>query len=67
MMPLTVTPISAASRDLKESELGKGLTGLSIALDGIAIIVNNSNSLDGLTTEQVRDIYLGKLTSWDNL
>mgnify|MGYP004654470281 FL=1 len=59
--------IGMASRDLKESELGKGLTGLSIALDGIAIIVNNSNSLDGLTTEQVRDIYLGKLTSWDNL
>lgn len=59
--------IGMASRDLKESELGKGLTGLSIALDGIAIIVNNANSLDGLTTEQVRDIYLGKLTSWDNL
>lgn len=59
--------LGMASRELKSSETEKGLTGAQIALDGIAIIVNNANALDGLTTEQVRDIYLGKITSWDNL
>ncbi len=59
--------IGMASRELKASEVEKGLTGMAIALDGIAVIVNNENAVDGLTTESVRDIYTGAVTSWDNL
>lgn len=59
--------IGMASRELKASETEKGLTGMAIALDGIAVIVNNDNAVDGLTTENVRDIYTGAVTSWDNL
>ena len=59
--------IGMASRELKSSEVEKGLTGLSIALDGIAVIVNNDNSVDGLTTETIKNIYTGLVTSWDNL
>ncbi len=59
--------IAMASRELKTSETEKGLTGMAIALDGIAVIVNNDNAVDALTTENVRDIYTGSVTSWDNL
>jgi len=38
-----------------------------IALDGLPIIVNPANSIDNLTTEQIRDIYLGKITNWKEL
>ena len=59
--------IVMASRELKSSEVEKGLSGLSIALDGIAVIVNNDNSVDGITTETIKNIYTGSVTSWDNL
>ncbi|MFR2627785.1 MAG: substrate-binding domain-containing protein, partial [Collinsella sp.] len=35
-----------------------------IAHDGIAVIVNDDNSVDNLSTEQLRDIYAGKITNW---
>ena len=38
-----------------------------MATDGIAVIVNNSNTVDGLTSEQIRSIFLGETTSWDGL
>ena len=59
--------IGMASRELKASEVEKGLTGLSIALDGIAVIVNNDNAVSGLTTENIKNIYTGAVTTWDNL
>ena len=59
--------IGMASRELKSSETEKGLTGLSIALDGIAVIVNRENSVDEMETETLRNIYTGSVTSWDNL
>lgn len=59
--------IGMASRELKSSETEKGLTGQAIALDGIAVIVNNDNGVSGLSTENVKDIYTGAVTSWDNL
>ena len=42
----------------------KGLTGIQIALDGIAVIVNQENPADDLTKEQVRQIYTGEVTKW---
>ena len=59
--------IGMASRELKSSEKEKGLTGLGIALDGIAVIVNRENSVDEMDTETLRNIYTGSVTSWDNL
>ncbi|MDR1359329.1 MAG: substrate-binding domain-containing protein [Coriobacteriales bacterium] len=60
-----ICDIGMASRELKDSELSEGLVSQSIALDGIAIIVNNDNAVSALTTEQVRDIYLGTTLTWD--
>ena len=62
-----VCDIGMASRELKESELEKGLTGLIIAMDGIAVIVSLDNPVEGLTTEQVRDIYMGVITDWSEM
>lgn len=59
--------IGMASRDLKDSELEKGITGTEIARDGIAIIVNNNNGLEGLTKDQVMQIYTGEVTDWSEL
>ncbi len=59
--------IGMASRDLKSSELEKGLTPTAIAMDGIAVIVNNENKTDSLTSSQVKDIYIGNITKWSEL
>jgi phosphate transport system substrate-binding protein len=62
-----VCDIGMASRELKDSELSGGLTPTVIAMDGIAMIVNNSSSLTGLTSAQVKDIYTGAVTDWGQL
>jgi phosphate transport system substrate-binding protein len=59
--------IGMASRELKDSELEAGLEPTVIAIDGITIIVNKENEVDSLTSEQVRQIYVGEVTSWDDL
>lgn len=56
--------IGMASRALKDSETAKGLTGMTICMDGIAVIVNQDNACDSLTLEQVRQIFTGELTEW---
>lgn len=58
--------IGMASRALKDSELAE-LTEITIAIDGIAVIVNNQNPLDSLTAEQVRTIYTGETTKWSGV
>ncbi|MDR0730583.1 MAG: substrate-binding domain-containing protein [Treponema sp.] len=60
-----ICDIGMASRELKSTETDKGLTGIRIATDGIAVIVNKSNTLNGLTREQVRAIYLGETGTWN--
>lgn len=62
-----ISDIGMASRDVKDSELAEGLTAQTIAIDGIAVIVNNGCPVDGLTTEQVRQIFTGELTTWEGL
>ena len=59
-----VCDIGMASRELKDSELEKGVTGKVIAMDGIAVIVNNDNPVEGLTSESVKGIYTGEITDW---
>ena len=60
-----VCDIGMASRELKDSESGKGLSSTKIAIDGIAVIVNKQNTTDGLTTEQVGKIFMGQITKWN--
>jgi len=62
-----VCDIGMASRALKDSEIEAGLVPMTIAMDGIAVIVSNSNPVDGLTTEQVRGIYMGEITDWSEI
>lgn len=52
-----------ASRELKESEK-TDLTELVFAYDGIAVIVNDENSVEDLTKDQIKAIYTGKITNW---
>ena len=59
--------IGMASRALEDAELSQGVTETVIALDGIGVIVNKENALTGLTSEQVKAIYTGEITSWDGL
>lgn len=62
-----MSDIGMASRELKQEELDAGLVNTVIATDGIAIIVNNESPITDLTTEQVRDIYLGNITDWSEI
>lgn len=57
--------IGMASRELKDSELEGGLTPTVIALDGIAVIVNNDNTTEDLTTDQVKAIFTGEVSTWE--
>ena len=56
--------IGMASRDLKDSELEAGLVSTSIALDGIAVIVNNANDVNDLSTDDIAAIFKGERTEW---
>ena len=56
--------IGMSSRALKDEELAQGLTETTIAMDGIAVIVNNNNDASDLTSEQIRQIFTGEVTDW---
>ena len=62
-----VCDIGMASRAVKDSELEAGLVSTTIAMDGIAVIVSNDNAAAGLTTDQVRAIYMGEITDWSEV
>ena len=59
-----VCDIGMASRALEDEEKSQGLTSQEIALDGIAVIVNNDNSVEDLTTEQIMKIFTGEIANW---
>lgn len=58
--------IGMASRDLKDEEKS-ALKVETIAKDGIAVIVNNANTCDDLTLDQVQSIYTGETTVWSDI
>ena len=58
--------IGMASRELHEDEAGQ-LTAQAIAMDGIAVIVNPANTVDNLTMDQIRSIYVGETTDWSEV
>lgn len=59
--------IGMASRELKDSELEKGLTPTVIAIDGIVVIVNTENTIDDMTIDNVKAIYTGEATKWSDI
>lgn len=59
-----ICDIGMASRDLKDSETSEGLKSTTIAMDGIAVIVNQGNSLEDISSEQVKKIYTGEAATW---
>ena len=58
--------IGMASRELHDDEAGQ-LTAQAIAMDGIAVIVNPANTVDNLTMDQIRSIYVGETTDWSEV
>ena len=62
-----VCDIGMASRALEDEEAAEGLESQTIALDGIAVIVNNDNAVEDLTTEQIMNIFIGEITNWSEV
>lgn len=59
--------IGIASRALKDSETAKGVKEITIALDGIAVIVNKENPLEDISKQQVEQIFTGSTAKWQSL
>lgn len=59
--------IGLASRDLTDDEKASGLTQTTIAVDGIAMIVNPDNGVEDLTLDQIAQIYTGAITNWKDV
>ena len=59
--------IGLSSRALKEEETAAGLKGTTVALDGIAIIVNENSKIDNLTVDQIAQIFKGEVTDWSDV
>lgn len=56
--------IGMASRALKDSEKEKGVREVTIAIDGIAVIINNDNPVESLKKSDVEGIFTGEINSW---
>lgn len=59
--------IGNSSRNLKEEEKTAGAVENIVAIDGIAVCVDASNTVTGLTKDQLKDIYTGVVTNWSEL
>lgn len=65
--------IAASSRPIRKSEVDRAKSrgavsfGTPVALDGLAIIVNDSNNIQSLTMDQLRRIYIGQVTNWNQV
>lgn len=59
--------IGMASRELKDSEIEEGLESIVIAMDGITVIVNKDCPINSLTSEQVKDIFMGNAANWGEI
>ncbi len=61
------TTFGTSSRDLTQDEIDSGLQQEVLAIDGIAVIVNPANEVSDLTSDQIKDIYTGKITNWKDV
>ena len=62
-----VCDIGMAPRELKDNELESGLTPLVIAMDGIAVIVNNDNPASDISSDEIKSIYIGEIGNWESI
>ena len=62
-----ICDIGMASRGLKDSEKANGVKEITIAIDGIAVVVNNANPVANLTKDNVEKIFTGKITKWSEI
>lgn len=62
-----ICDIGMASRALSDEEAGQRISGTTIAMDGIAVIVNNNCPVNDLTSEQVKSIFTGETTKWEGV
>lgn len=62
-----ICDIGMASRELKDEETEMNLTATVIAKDGIAVVVNNENEVEDLTSDQVKAVFTGETTEWEDL
>ena len=62
-----IADIGMVSREVKESEVKKGLKVQVLATDGLAVIVNKANGLDNISKEHVKGIFMGEITKWEEL
>jgi phosphate transport system substrate-binding protein len=66
-VPAGTCEIGMSSRELTPAELGTGIDEHVIAIDGIAVILNNTNPIASLTQAQIKDIYTGAVDRWEQL
>jgi phosphate transport system substrate-binding protein len=66
-VPAETAEIGMSSRELSPAEIGTGIDEHLIAIDGIAVVVNANNPVSNLTIEQIRDIYTGVITNWNQV
>ena len=59
--------IGNASRNLKDEEKAKGIAENIVAIDGIAVVVDPSNTVEDLTKDQLAGIYDGTVTNWKDV
>ena len=62
-----IADIGMVSRELKDKELDSGVKAEVLAIDGLAVIVNPQNKIEGLSKAQVKDIFSGKILKWEEL
>lgn len=62
-----IVDIGNSSRNLKEEEKAKGLIENVVAIDGIGVITEKSNTIENLTKQQLIDIYCGKIKNWKDI
>lgn len=61
-----IADIGMVSREVKKSEVEKGITPLVLAVDGLAVIVNKNNTTDKLSKDSVKKIFMGEITKWQD-
>jgi len=66
-VPAGTCEIGMSSRELTPAEIGTGIDELVIAIDGIAVVINNANPIASLTQAQIKAIYTGEIIRWEQL
>ena len=61
-----IADIGMVSREVKDSELKKGVTPLVLAIDGLAVIVNKNNGVESLSKDSIKKIFMGEITKWQD-